>query len=94
VQNADIPFGKHSVLVGPNNNGKTTIIEALALLLGRDRLVRRLTEHDFHKSRPIETSRILIIATVTGFPENDPQHSPSWFAIGHGVNRPGFTGDL
>jgi hypothetical protein len=84
VQNADITFGKHSVLVGPNNNGKTTIIEALALLLGRDRLVRRLTEHDFHKSRPIETSRILIIATVTGFPENDPQHSPSWFAIGRG----------
>lgn len=84
VQNADITLGKHSVLVGPNNNGKTTIIEALALLLGRDRLVRRLTEHDFHKSRPIETSRILIIATVTGFPENDPQHSPSWFAIGRG----------
>jgi energy-coupling factor transporter ATP-binding protein EcfA2 len=84
VQNADIYFGKHSVLVGPNNNGKTTIIEALALLLGRDRLIRRLTEHDFYKSRPIATSRILIIATITGFPENDPQHSPSWFAIDRG----------
>jgi len=84
VQNADFTIGKHSVLVGPNNNGKTTIIEALALLLGRDRLVRRLTEHDFHKSRPIETSRILIIATITGFPENDSQHSPSWFAIDRG----------
>lgn len=84
VQNADITFGKHSVLVGPNNNGKTTIVEALALLLGRDRLVRRLTEHDFHQSRPIETSRILIIATISGFPENDPQHSPSWFAMGRG----------
>ncbi len=84
VQSADITFGKHSVLVGPNNNGKTTIIEALALLLGRDRLVRRLTEHDFHLSRPIETSRILIIATISGFPENDPQHSPTWFAFGRG----------
>lgn len=84
VQNADITFGKHSVLVGPNNNGKTTIVEALALLLGRDRLVRRLTEHDFHKSRPIETSRILIVATISGFPENDSQHSPSWFAMGRG----------
>ncbi|MDV4169687.1 ATP-dependent nuclease [Rhodovulum sp. FJ3] len=84
IESADISFGKHSVLVGPNNNGKTTIVEALALLLGRDRLVRRLTEHDFHKSRPIEASRILIIATVTGFPENDPQHSPSWFAMGRG----------
>lgn len=84
VQKADFTFGKHSVLVGSNNSGKTTIVEALALLLGRDRLVRRLTEHDFHQSRPIETSRILIIATVSGFPENDPQHSPSWFAMGHG----------
>lgn len=84
VQNADITFGKHSVLVGPNNNGKTTIVEALALLLGRDRLIRRLTEHDFHRSRPIETSRILIVATISGFPENDPQHSPSWFAMGRG----------
>lgn len=84
VQNADITFGKHSVLVGPNNNGKTTIVEALALLLGRDRLVRRLTEHDFYQSRPIEASRILIIATISGFPENDPQHSPSWFAMGRG----------
>jgi len=84
IQNADITLGKHSVLVGPNNNGKTTIVEALALLLGRDRLVRRLTEHDFYQSRPIETSRILIIATISGFPENDPQHSPSWFAMGRG----------
>jgi len=78
VQSADITFGKHSVLVGPNISGKTTIIEAMALLLGRDRLVRRLTEHDFNQSRPSETSRIQIIATISGFPENDPQHSPSW----------------
>lgn len=84
VQSADITFGKHSVLIGSNNSGKTTIIEAMALLLGRDRLVRRLTEHDFHRSRPSETSRIQIIATISGFPENDPQHSPSWFAIGRG----------
>lgn len=43
VQSADIPLGKHVVLVGPNNSGKTTVIEALALLFGRDRLVRRLS---------------------------------------------------
>ena len=44
VSAADITLGRHAVLVGPNNSGKTTIIEALALLFGRDRLVRRLTE--------------------------------------------------
>ncbi|WP_207544040.1 AAA family ATPase [Sinorhizobium alkalisoli] len=48
VRSADIALGRHAVLVGPNNSGKTTVIEALALLFGRDRLVRRLTEHDFH----------------------------------------------
>jgi putative ATP-dependent endonuclease of the OLD family len=41
VRSADITLGRHAVLVGPNNSGKTTIIEALALLFGRDRLVRR-----------------------------------------------------
>ncbi len=43
VRSADIVLGRHTVLVGPNNSGKTTVIEALALLFGRDRLVRRLT---------------------------------------------------
>jgi energy-coupling factor transporter ATP-binding protein EcfA2 len=46
VRSADIALGRHAVLVGPNNSGKTTIIEALALLFGRDRLVRRLFVDD------------------------------------------------
>jgi hypothetical protein len=87
VQSADIVFGRHSVLVGPNNSGKTTIIEALALLFGRDRLVRRLTEHDFHGSAPDEAARILCIATVSGFAPNDPQHHPSWFNPERGVEK-------
>jgi len=87
VRSADIALGHHSVLVGPNNSGKTTIIEALALLLGRDRLVRRLTEHDFNGSAPNETSRILCIATVAGFTPNDPHHHPSWFSLERGVEK-------
>ena len=87
VRTADIVLGKHSVLVGSNNSGKTTVIEALALLLGRDRLVRRLTEHDFHGSAPTETSRILCIATVTGFTPNDPHHHHSWFSPERGVEK-------
>ncbi|MEM1146090.1 MAG: AAA family ATPase [Pseudomonadota bacterium] len=87
VSSGKVDLGAHSVLVGPNNSGKTTITEALALLLGRDRLVRRLTEHDFHGSAPDATSRILIIATLVDFPENDPEHSPLWFGIDRGVEK-------
>lgn len=87
VQSADIALGRHAVLVGANNVGKTTIIEALALLFGRDRLVRRLSEHDFYGSMPDATARITIVATVTGFPHNDPQHSPAWFALDRGVEK-------
>lgn len=87
IQSADIHLGQHSVLVGPNNSGKTTVLEALALLFGRDRLVRRLTEHDFHGSAPNETSRILFVATVSGFPHNDPQHHPAWFSSDRGVEK-------
>lgn len=87
IQSADIALGRHAVLVGPNNAGKTTIIEALALLFGRDRLVRRLAEHDFHGSAPEVTARIIIIATVTGFPHNDPQHNSAWFALDRGVDK-------
>jgi energy-coupling factor transporter ATP-binding protein EcfA2 len=87
IRSADIALGRHAVLVGPNNSGKTTIIEALALLFGRDRLVRRLTEHDFHDSVPDATARISIIATVTGFPQNDPQHNTGWFGLDRGVDK-------
>jgi putative ATP-dependent endonuclease of the OLD family len=87
VRSADITLGRHAVLVGPNNSCKTTIIEALALLFGRDRLVRRLTEHDFHGSAPDEPARILCIATVVGFTPDDPHHHSSWFSPERGVEK-------
>ena len=87
VSEADIALGRHTVLVGPNNSGKTTVIEAMALLFGRDRLVRRLTEHDFHGSAPDATSRIIIVATITGFPQNDPLHNAAWFGLDRGVEK-------
>ena len=43
VRHGEIFFSKLTTLIGPNNCGKTTITEALALVLGRDRLVRSLT---------------------------------------------------
>jgi predicted ATP-dependent endonuclease of OLD family len=67
-----VRFGTFTVLIGANNSGKTTITEALALLFGRDRLVRTLTEHDFSGSVPEPQDRIRIVATIIGFAPNDP----------------------
>ncbi|MDR4483173.1 MAG: AAA family ATPase [Nitrospirales bacterium] len=85
IRSGTIQFHDHTVLIGPNNSGKTTIIEALALVLGRDRLVRTLTEHDFFGSDPGAGNRIKIIATVTGFEPEDFVAHTEWFREGRSV---------
>ncbi|UYY86974.1 ATP-dependent nuclease [Alcaligenes sp. SMD-FA] len=85
IRDAFVRFGKHPVLIGDNNSGKTTLIEALALLCGRDRLVRELTEHDFFGSRPEALDRMKLVATISGFPNNDPEQSNQWFREGRAV---------
>ncbi len=85
IKKGKIAFANHSVLIGPNNSGKTTVIEALALVLGRDRLVRSLTEHDFFGSNPEANDRIKITATVAGFATETPADHPDWFRDGRGV---------
>lgn len=85
VRSGFVRFGKHPVLVGDNNTGKTTLIEALTLLLGRDRLVRELTEHDFYGSCPQPVDRIKLVATITDFPLDDPEHSSHWFREGRAI---------
>jgi putative ATP-dependent endonuclease of OLD family len=52
IRTGKLQFRDHTVLIGTNNSSKTTIVEALALVFGRDRLVRNLTEHDFFGSNP------------------------------------------
>ena len=49
IKRAAVLLPKHGVLIGDNNIGKTTILEALDLVLGLDRLNRRppIDEHDF-----------------------------------------------
>lgn len=79
VRSGFLQFGKHPVLVGDNNSGKTTLIEALTLVLGRDRLIRELSEHDFFGSNPQAADRIKVVATVTGFTGDDPEQSSQWF---------------
>ena len=49
IKNVDIPLGPVNVFVGPNNAGKTAILEALNLLLGETYpSARSFDERDYH----------------------------------------------
>lgn len=85
IREGFIRFRKHTMLVGGSNFGKTTVIEALTLSFGRDRLIRELTEHDFHGSDPQPHDRIELAATVIGYPNDDPDQSMDWFRDGRAV---------
>lgn len=53
IKSAVLLLPKHGVLIGDNNTGKTTILEALDLVLGPDRLNRQppIDEHDFFRGK-------------------------------------------
>ncbi len=79
ISKAKVLFQEHTVLIGSNSIGKTSLVEAIALIFGRDRMVRSLTEHDFFGSRPERLSRIKIRATLTGFEPEDISVHTDWF---------------
>jgi len=56
VAEAEILFAGHTVIVGDNNSGKSTVLEALDLVLGPDRLSRisPIDEHDFYAGRYVD----------------------------------------
>jgi hypothetical protein len=85
IESGCIRFGRHTVFVGPNNCGKTTVIEALVLLFGRDRMVRTLTEHDFYGGDPRPTDRIHLVATIVDFEGDEPADHTDWFRDDRGV---------
>lgn len=88
IQSADIALDRHAVLIGTSNAGKSTLIEALALALGRDRMhARALSEHDFFGCDPQPADRIRIVVTLVGFGGNDPDRSREWFSDQAGVEK-------
>jgi len=87
IREGHLVLPKHAVLLGANNAGKSTIVEALALLFGRERMVRPISDWDFYGGLPKPDSRFYIIATITEFPHDDPVAVPDWF-IGENVARP------
>lgn len=80
VKSARLVLGSHVVLLDANNVGKSAIVDALALVLGRKGLVRDLWEHDFFGSSPEAKDRIHLRATITGFEPDDADSHPRFFA--------------
>ena len=71
ISEASLRLPKHVVLIGDNNSGKSTLIEAIDLVLGPDRINRpgSIDEHDFYAGRylnadgspiPIEVEVIIV----------------------------------
>jgi putative ATP-dependent endonuclease of OLD family len=79
IREGRVVLPRHAVLLGSNNAGKTTVVEALALLFGRERMVSPITDWDFFEGSPKPESRFYIIATITDFSSNDPTDVPDWF---------------
>jgi len=76
IRDAQLFFPDHVVLVGDNNVGKSTVFEALDLVLGPDRLNRhpKIDEHDFFLSSYISAEgeprkEVRVEAAVTGLNE-------------------------
>jgi len=87
VTTATLIFKERSAFIGPNGVGKSTIVDALSLVLGRSRMVQNLTEHDFYGSVPVAADRIRIVATLGGFSTNEPDDHGDWFRRDRGVPK-------
>lgn len=95
VRKAQIALARHSVMLGANNVGKSTVAEAIALLSGRDGLTKPICDWDFNGGAPTASSRFLIVATITDFAENgenDPTAFPNWF-VGENAATPVWWND-
>lgn len=67
IKFASLLLPRHGVLIGDNNTGKTTLLEAIDLALGPDRLNRTppIDEHDFFRGKYVANSA-LVAASETG----------------------------
>jgi len=79
ISEASLFFPEHTVLIGDNNTGKSTVLEALDLVLGPDRAHRLppVDEHDFHRGKYLldENLQADIDAETAG--GDDDQDTPS-----------------
>lgn len=66
IRKAELFFNGHTLIVGGNNVGKSTICEALDLVLGPDRLYRfpAVEEFDFYNSYYIDEEKNAVPITI------------------------------
>lgn len=60
IKSAELDFDGHCLIVGPNNVGKSTICEALDLVLGPDRISKfpPVEEFDFHNAHYLDPAKV------------------------------------
>jgi hypothetical protein len=80
LKSGQITLPLHGVLLGGNNVGKTGVVEAIALVFGRDRVTTQLSDWDFFGGLPQPDSRFTIVCTVTDFSTNNPTDHSNWFS--------------
>src|SRR6266567_2753880 len=67
IATGKLDFTDHMVLIGDNNSGKSTVLEAIDLVLGPERLSRRpvIDEHDFYAGAYVDAEGKPIPITIT-----------------------------
>lgn len=77
VKSATLHWPQHGVLIGDNNTGKTTILEALDLVLGPDRLNRQppIDEHDFFRGAYLPEPATPAAEAAEAVDDNRSNHS-------------------
>jgi len=85
IKKATIFLNKNALLIGVNNVGKSTVLEALDLALGPERLSRvdAINEHDFYQSKYIDErdEPIKIKITVTFSELNKEEKNQFWMHL-------------
>ena len=103
IKKSELFFNSHTVLVGDNNVGKSTVLEAIDLTLGPDRLSKYpiIDEHDFYAGEYLladKSVEINIETVIIKLSEEQMRHfhtNIEWWNLKSKsfVNEAGKTGD-